>query len=269
MKYLLVNTVSGAEKNLNGTATDPRWCTAGRNGPPCRRRSRCTRTPHRRTYNCPGLRRFREGRHRDVRERQLRARRRRADRAGDRAPSHADLVVTAVARPASERPAERRASPSRADRGEPGHRPGARVDDQLLSREHEHRDAKKNLEGRSGRRRRSTRAQAPRPVGDADALLGHSCPARTALQACADGPKGVSEDVRERTTVTNAAGTMTVRAGAQPRGQLAHEPARHAPRSARSSTITNSVRNTGSVVAGGQRHEVLPGLDPRTGRSRT
>ncbi len=91
-------------------------------------------------------------------------------------------------------------------------------------------------------------------------LFSDTLPGTYFVQACADGPKGVSEDV-ENEQLSQRRGNHDRAAGAEPRGQLAHEPARHGlDRREVQHHELGAEHRLGR--RGGQRHEVLPGLEP-------
>ena len=102
LKFILVNTANGAEKNLNGSATVPTLDGNTEVIVPANRRRLFGHAD--RHVHGPGLRRFRQGRRREPREQQLRGRAGYGDRAGDHAEQcgpRGDLGP----RPAGPRPA--------------------------------------------------------------------------------------------------------------------------------------------------------------------
>jgi subtilase family serine protease len=91
-------------------------------------------------------------------------------------------------------------------------------------------------------------------------LFSDTLPGTYFVQACADGPKGVSEDV-ETNNCLNAAGTMTV----QQVPNLVVSSLTNPPGTASlggTFNVTNSVRNTGSVVAAASSTKYYIGLEP-------
>ena len=241
MKYVIINTTSGAEKNLNGTASIP-VIEAGQSAT-VQKTVKVYSDTASATYNVQACADSAKAIIETLE----------SDNCGlaDGALTvqgivvgHSDLVVTAVPNPPSS------VLPSAAFTLAPTvknrrHRSGARLHDQLLPRA-----------TRAPARRRTSRAvrtcrrwlpeRAPSPAA-ALSLFSDTLPGTYFVQACADGPKGVSEEV-EGNNCLNAAGTMTV----QQVPNLVVSSVSNPPGTASIGgkfNFKNSVRNTGSVVA--------------------
>ena len=240
MKYVIVNTASSAEKNLNGTATIPVIEAGG--SVTVQKTVTVYSDTASATYNVQAC----------ADSAKAIVETFESDNCGlaDGALTvqgivvgHSDLVVTAVPNPPSSvlPGAAFTLAPTVANQGtDPA--PASTTSFFLVNTS---TGAKKNLKGGQAVPALDPGASAS-PVA-ALSLFSDTLPGTYFVQACADGPKGVSEDV-ETNNCLNAVGTMTV----QQVPNLVVSSITNPPSTASlggTFNITNSVRNTGSVVA--------------------
>jgi uncharacterized membrane protein len=240
MKYVIINTVSGAEKNLNGTATIP-IINAGQSAT-VQKTVKVYSDTASATYNVQACA--------DSTKAVIETFE--SDNCGlaDGALTvqgivvgHSDLVVTAVPDPPSSvlPSAAFTLAPTVANQGADP----ASASTTSFFLVNASTGAKKNLKGGQAVPALDPGTSAS-PVA-ALSLFSDTLPGTYFVQACADGPQGVSEDV-ETNNCRNAAGTMTV----QQVPNLVVSSLTNPPGTASIGgkfNITNSVRNTGSVVA--------------------
>jgi uncharacterized membrane protein len=240
MKYVIINTVSGAEKNLNGTATIP-IIEAGQSAT-VQKTVKVYSDTASATYNVQAC----------ADSAKAIVETFESDNCGlaDGALTvqgvvvgHSDLVVTAVPDPPSSvlPSAAFTLAPTVANQGtDPA--PASTTSFFLVN---SGTGAKKNLKGSQAVPELAPGASAS-PVA-ALTLFSDTLPGTFFVQACADGAQGVSEEV-EGNNCRNSAGAMTV----QQVPNLVVSSISNPPSTASlggTFNFTNSVRNTGSVVA--------------------
>jgi uncharacterized membrane protein len=240
MKYVILNTGSGAEKNLNGTATIP-IIEAGQSAT-VQKTVKVYSDTASATYSVQACADSAKATTETFESDNCEL----ADGAltvQGIVAGHSDLVVTALPNPPSSvlPGAAFTLAPTVANEGDDP-APASTTSFYLVNTS---TGAKKNLKGSQ-----AVPALSPGASASPDAalsLFSDTLPGTYFVQACADGPKGVSEDV-EGNNCLNAAGTVTV----QQVPNLTVSSISNPPGTASIGgkfNFTNSVRNTGSVVA--------------------